>query len=135
MSADASARARSNGLRGAANERRAARELGSVRTARRGSKKSEQDIAFIVAGGVRFAPEAKLRKKLKTIVAWLRQAAKYGARPLVIARETGSADAIVITWAKDFCRALGIEPSALPQKATPTKRDPRQVEMFGEGAR
>lgn len=120
-----------NGRRGADFERIAAAALGSKRTARRGSFSADPDIAPIEARGVPLCPEAKLRKNVRTLRAWIEQARRYGqGRPLIVVRESSSGREFAIVELDVFLTIAGISPSSLPTDATPNKRSARQLELL-----
>ena len=131
---DRGAISRANGIRGAANERRAAAALGSKRIARRGSLISGPDLQPIDARGVPLCPEAKLRRHVRTISAWVEQCRRYGqGRPLIVVRESSSGREYAIVELDAFVAIAGIEPSQLPTRATVTKRSARQMELWADG--
>lgn len=121
--------------RAAAHERDVARAIGSRRTATIGSRRSEADVAPIVVRGMRLAIEAKLRGRLPALITrGLEQARSYarGAVPVVVAREIGGR-AIVCMDLAAWCELVGLDVAAMPARHTPTRRDARQLDMFGDG--
>lgn len=126
-------------LAAARHERSVARQLGTVRTARRGDRRPRPDVAVVqTPAGDRLCTECKLRRRLpRLIVDGLAQAQRYapGAIPMVVLRERGGTRDLVCVDLRHLCRWLGIDAGALPTRHRPTRRaaDARQVDMFDGG--
>lgn len=124
-------------LAAARHERDVARQLGTVRTARRGSYEARPDVAVITTpAGDRVVAEAKLRARLpRLIVDGLAQASRYAplAIPMLVLRERGGSRDLAVLDLGVLCRWAGIVGAELPTRARPTRRraDARQVPLPG----